>query len=129
MDPPVETPIAVAPEADRAARAVILDAGRAVVAKRLGKSVKFLVRALNRQGDWAFLHAAMQDEAGRPVDYAGTPLADDAAHGVVSKDYAALLKRERSGWRVVADAIGPTDMVWLDWPARHGAPPSLLPRY
>lgn len=127
--PGVSLMTATAPEVDEAPRAAILDAARAPVAEQLGKPVRFLVHALNRQGDWAFLHAAMQDRAGRPVDYAGTPLAEDAEHGLRSKDYAALLRRERGGWRVVAHAIGPTDVVWLDWPARHRAPPAVLPRY
>jgi len=26
----------------------------------------------------------------------------------------------------VADAIGPTDMVWLSWPEKYGAPHALF---
>lgn len=122
-------PIMVAvSEVESTQRSAILGAARAPVMDRLGKRVRFLVRTLNSQDDWAFLHAAMQDEEGRPVDYSGTPLEVDAAQGVLSKDYAALLRRERGGWRVVAHAIGPTDVIWLDWPARYRAPPGILPR-
>ena len=112
------------PEGERAA---ILDAARAPVVKRLGKPVKFVVRRLERQGDWAFLIAAMQDESGRPISYVGTPLASAEAEGMVSKDYAALLRRSGGQWRVVDDALGPTDVAWADWPEKHGAPRALFP--
>ncbi len=112
------------PEGERTA---ILDAARAPVVKRLGKPVKFVVRRLERQGDWAFLIAAMQDESGRPISYVGTPLASAEAEGMVSKDYAALLRRSGGQWRVVDDALGPTDVAWADWPEKHGAPRALFP--
>jgi hypothetical protein len=32
----------------------------------------------------------------------------------------ALLKRENGQWRVLAHAIGPTDVAWSDWPERFG---------
>ena len=112
------------PEGERTA---ILDAARAPVVKRLGKPVKFVVRRLERQGDWAFLIAAMQDESGRPISYVGTPLASAEGEGMVSKDYAALLRRSGGQWRVVDDALGPTDVAWADWPEKHGAPRALFP--
>jgi hypothetical protein len=108
-------------------RGVILDAARQPVVKRLGKPVKFLVRRLERQGDWAFLIAAMQDRSGRPISYRGTALASAEAEGMVSKDYVALLRVSGAGWRVVDQAVGPTDVAWADWAARHGAPRSLFP--
>lgn len=108
-------------------RAAILDAARAPVVKRLGKPVKFLVRRLERQGDWAFLIAAMQDEAGRPISYAGTPLASAEAEGMVSKDYAALLRLSGGRWVVVDHAVGPTDVAWEGWAEKYGAPAALFP--
>ncbi|UIJ46503.1 hypothetical protein LZK98_06020 [Sphingomonas cannabina] len=111
-------------EADRAA---ILDIARQPVAQHLGKPVKFKVRTLHRDGDWAFLIAEMQDSGGRPISYAGTPLASAEAEGMVSKDYAALLRRIGGHWRVADYAIGPTDVAWAEWPAKHKAPRALFP--
>jgi hypothetical protein len=108
-------------------RAVLLDTARQPVTKRLGKPVKFQVKRLERQGDWAFLIAAMQDSAGKPLSYAGTPLASAEAEGMVSRDYVALLRLSGGKWRVVDNAVGPTDVAWADWADRHGAPKALFP--
>lgn len=114
-------------QADAAERAVILEAARAPAAKRLGKPVKFKVRTLARDGDWAFLIAAMEDSSGRPISYVGTALASAEAEGAVSKDYVALLRLLGGNWRIVDNAVGPTDVAWADWPSKHGAPQSLFP--
>lgn len=119
--------VAVAGEPQGAERAAILDGGHMAVSKALGKPVRFLVKTLKRQGDWAFLVAAMQDPHGRPIDYTGTPKAAAAAAGAASKDYAALLRRrDDAGWTVVTDAVGPTDVIWDGWATEHGVPASLF---
>jgi hypothetical protein len=109
-----------------AERDAILDAAREPVAKRLGKPVKFKVRTLVRDGDWAFMIAAMVDAAGRPISYAGTPLASAEAEGAVSKDFVALLRLSGGRWRVVDQALGPTDVAWADWAGKHGAPRTIF---
>ena len=112
--------------ASGAERVAILDTARQPVVRQLGKPVKFLVRTLNRDGDWAFLVATMQDDRGRPISYAGTPLASAEAEGMISRDYVALLQRSGGRWRVVDQAVGPTDVAWEGWAERYGAPPSLF---
>jgi hypothetical protein len=79
-----------------------------------------VVHALNQAGGWAFLFARMQRPDGRPLARDGTP--DDLA----SDDYAALLRREGGGWRVVERAVGPTDVAWEGWGRRHGAPAAVF---
>lgn len=107
-------------------RAVLLDVARAPVSKALGKPVLFKVERLSQIGEWAFLLVQLADRGGAPVDYAGTPKADAARHGMLSRRYAALLRRENNHWVVVIDAIGPTDVIWGDWASRYGAPPALF---
>jgi hypothetical protein len=107
-------------------RAAILDAARVPVVARIGKPVLFKVDRLVVEGNWAFLRADLQDRQGRPVDYAGTPLAEAWDNGVVSKSCAVLLHRTGDGWRVVESAVGPTDVIWAGWAAAHRAPPSLF---
>lgn len=114
-------------QADTAERAAILEAAREPAAKRLGKPVRFKIRTLTRDGDWAFLIAAMEDSSGRPISYVGTALASAEAEGAVSKDYVALLRLSGGSWRIVDNAVGPTDVAWADWPSKHGAPQSLFP--
>ena len=107
-------------------RTAILDAARKPVVARLGKPVKFKVQNLRHDGIWAFLTAELQDASGHPLSYKGTPLAEAEAEGVVSKDYAALLRRDHGRWRVVDQAIGPTDVAWEDWSQKHSAPAALF---
>ena len=107
-------------------RAAILDAARAPAELALQVAVRFQVQRFAVDGDWAFVHAALRDEAGRRLDLSRTPLKERAAHGAASGDYAALLKRQRGAWKVVANAVGPTDVAWETWPAEYGAPASLL---
>lgn len=109
-----------------AERTALLDVARAPVSKALGKPILFKVDRLTRAGEWAFLLAQLADRGGAPVDYAGTPKADAAQHGMVSRRYAALMHREGDRWVVMTDAIGPTDVAWTDWATRYGAPPSLF---
>jgi len=107
-------------------RAKILEAARPPVTGALGRPVRFEVQRLERIGDWAFLRARMVGADGRPIDYAGTPLAEAAEQGVLSKTYVALLRREGGAWRTLAHLVGPTDVAWAGWSARYGAPAELL---
>lgn len=107
-------------------RAALIEAARKPAAETLGRPVRFKVEHLDRIGDWALLRASMVETDGRPVDYTGTPLADAASEGAVSKAYAALLKKEHGAWRVVAKAVGPTDVAWATWDKDFGAPSALV---
>ncbi|XYD12283.1 hypothetical protein R1A27_30275 (plasmid) [Methylobacterium sp. NMS12] len=101
-----------------AARRALLDAARGPAEAGRGQPVQFVVHALNRVGPWAFLFARMQRPDGRPLARA----ADD----LDSNDYAALLRQDGNGWRVVDFAVGPTDVAWDGWDRRHGAPASVF---
>lgn len=107
-------------------RKALLDAARIPAARELGIPVTFVVQRLTRSGPWALLVAQMLDGHKRPIDFERTRLAELARHGVVSDGYAALLRQDSGGWRVVEHQVGPTDEGWRDWPADHGAPQSLL---
>lgn len=111
---------------DQDARAALLEAARAPARAELGKAPKFRVDQLRRDGDWAFLLATMQEADGTPFDYKGTPLAEAAQQGFLSRTYAALLRHRASGWEVVAKAIGPSDVAWEGWSSRYGAPAKLF---
>lgn len=111
---------------DQSERAALLAVARAPVRAELGKEPRFRVDQLRRDGDWAFLLATMEGADGKPFDFAGTPLAEAAKQGMVSRTYAALLRHRADGWQVVAKAIGPSDVAWEDWPRRYGAPAKLF---
>lgn len=115
-------------EAGDAARTAILKAARGPAETDLGRPIRFAVDRLNREGEWAFLVATMQDPYGRPVNFEGTPLAEAAANGAVSHRYVALLKSNGRSWTVIAHLVGPTDMGWNNWASEFGAPPALIIR-
>ena len=110
------------------ARPAIMQAARGTAQSDIGKPVRFLADTLNRQGDWVFLLAAMQDVHGRPIDFAGSKLAAAASEGMVSDRYAALLHRRGASWTVIAHATGPTDVAWEGWAEEYGAPAELFAR-
>jgi hypothetical protein len=111
---------------DHATRTALLDTARQPVSEALGKPILFKVRALRAAGRWAFLLADMEERNGSPLSYAGTSRAEAAAHGMISRTYAALLRQDGGHWTIVDTAIGPTDVAWEGWPARYGAPDSLF---
>lgn len=111
---------------DSAERNAILDAARIPVVEELGKPPLLVVRQLNRDGEWVFLFANMQQHGGVPFDYGGTRKAEAARQGFVSHSYAALLRKGEGGWRVIEAAIGPTDAAWEGWAAKYGVPAKLF---
>ena len=117
---------ALADPAPVLSRAAVEGVARDAATEALGKPVRLRVRQMAVQGRWAFVFAGLEEPNGGPVDYAGTPKADAAAHGMASQDFAALLSKSDQGWSLVAEAVGPTDMAWETWPQTYGAPPALF---
>ena len=70
--------------------------------------------------------AQLVDANGVPFAYRGTPLEAAATAGGVSRVYAGLLRAHDGHWRVVQQAIGPTDVAWEAWPTQFGAPAALF---
>lgn len=97
----------------------------------LGKEVELEPEAVDRSGHWAFVRGRLRDPGGAALTLQGTPHEDAAAAGATS-DLAAVLFRNQGsgdapgGWQAIDRAILPTDVAWLDWPRRHGAPGRLL---
>lgn len=107
-------------------RKAILDVARQPAQARLHQDVQFQVRQFNVVAGWAFVHAVMQRPDGRPIDYSRTPDAEAARHGGKSNRFAALLRQQGEGWKVVAYAVGPTDVAWERWSKEYSAPSELF---
>lgn len=103
-------------------RAALLDAFRASVSARIGGPVEFEVSALRVLRDWAYVSARPRRPGGAPIDWAATPFAEAMRADAMSDLTLGLLRRSGGVWRVVETAIGPTDVAWIDWIARHRAP-------
>jgi len=118
---------APAPSAD-AANAEMLAALTPVVSAAVGQPISFTIDTVRVDNDWAWLVVQPQAADGSPLDWSQTSFASAHANGVLDGNGTtyALLKRENGQWQVVEHVIGPTDVAYIDWPARHGAPPELL---
>jgi hypothetical protein len=123
------TPVALnAAQPQGKTKQALLSAARVPVAQALKKPVRFKITHFEQKRDWAFLMADMQGPNGQPVSYVGTPFAEDETEGGRSKDYVALLRRVKGRWTVTEHAIGPTDLVWEPWVAKHRAPSDIFPK-
>jgi len=104
----------------------VLQAAQAAVQAELGVPVRLQTQALRVAGAWAFVDAQLRGADGRAFDYAGTPLADAAREGYVSRQVFALLARRDGHWVALELRVGSTDQAYTGWAARHHAPPSLF---
>ena len=107
-------------------RKQISSALRAVVERELKKPVRLRIDALKVQDEWAFLRGVLLEKSGQPLDYRGTPYQKSIADGTFDDWLCALLHRQGNRWRVVAHAIGATDVPFADWAERYHAPPGIF---
>lgn len=96
-------------------RAQLFDIARPRIEKTAGQAVKFN-GSLKRQGEWAFF-------SGNIVDASGVPIAVGEAE---SSDACVLWRKVSDKWRVVQALVGITDVAWLPWPEKYGAPQELF---
>lgn len=112
------------PEPGAAERKEIIDALRSVIEKELEKPVIFQIDTLNVQNGWAFLVGIPLEESGRRIDYQGTPYQESINARIFDDWICALLRKEENGihWRVVAYALGATDVPFIGWAERYHVP-------
>jgi hypothetical protein len=99
-----------------------------VLAEDIGRPVTLSVQTSRMEGDFGWIVAQPWTPEGAQIDWSQTRYAERAAEGALDGGGTtyALLRRENGQWRVLEVAVGPTDVAWADWPARHGAPASLM---
>jgi hypothetical protein len=122
-------PAAAAPDLPLAEQVTIIQtvAQAAAAQLKLGHdALRLAPDQTKRSGDWVFLTARMRNTAGQPFNFAGTDLYQAAQVGTVSDLCAALLHRENGVWKLVDIAVGPTDVAWENWPAKHKASADLF---
>lgn len=113
-------------------REAVLRAATAPLDEVFGDRVQVVVNTLTRVGPWVFLQGRMHGPDGGRPNLAGTSYAARQADGVVSDVYVALLHKEANAvadarsWRLIANAIGPTDVAWLTWPDEFEVPRALF---
>jgi hypothetical protein len=115
------------PEKSSAERKAILDALRVPVEKELKQKIIFVIDNFKVQGAWAFVSGTPQDEDGEKPNYTGTPYQEAVEAQMFDNNFFALLKNTGGKWRVVARAIGCTDVCYATWWKDHKAPKAIFP--
>lgn len=102
-------------------RAAIMDSIRIPVERELGPPVLLTVTALNVEGAWAFASVKAIRPDGK-LDWSRTRYARAMASGGMSDSILALLRANGDRWTVAEFALGPTDVPWISWSAKHHIP-------
>jgi hypothetical protein len=106
-------------------RKVLLDALRPVIQKDLSQKVKFEVKTLNVQGEWAFYGGTALQPSGKPVEMKTTRYRKEIEFSDGPSVYA-LLRKKAGRWKVTTFVVGPTDVAWDSWDDEFGAPRSVM---
>ena len=115
-----------APTGGRTERKAVLGALRSAVRQELKRPVVFRVDHLKVQHGWAFMRGVPRRPSGGPMNYQGTPYHEAIKQGVFDDWICALLQKQRGRWRVVAYAIGATDVPYAGWAQQYHAPPEIF---
>lgn len=118
---------AYTPAANSAERKAILNALRVPVEKELNQKIQFSIDHFKVQGNWAFVFGEPQNTTGGEPNYQITPYADEVKEGIFDNNFQALLKKTNGKWKVVASAIGCTDVCWIGWDEAYNAPKTIFP--
>lgn len=128
--PPVPLPIGRTDPA----HAVAMHAATAPLRETFGDRVQLAVESFERLGRFVFLNGRLQASDAGPI-YKGTKFEQAAEAGHKSNKYIALLRHSAQNygdndpkyWTLIDHHIGPTDVAWAGWAAKHDAPEELFP--
>ena len=79
-----------------------------------------------RADHWTLVCGTPIGAMGVAVDYARTPLAEDAAAGMIDDQFCALFEHGDNGPALQALDVGSTDAPLIGWMEEFGLPASLL---
>jgi hypothetical protein len=99
-----------------------------VATTEIGQPLALQVQTSRVMNEWAWVIAQPTQPDGAAIDWSTTAMASRYENGVLGDNgmIYALLRQDAGVWTVVEYTIGPTDVAWLDWPARHGAPEDIF---
>ena len=109
------------------ARASIVAALDAAVARSLGVPSRVNVEIARVEGDWAYVSGPAVTPDGADLDLSKTNMARAAEEGMMDgTTVVALLKRTDGVWAIAEMAVGPTDVPAVAWPRQYGVTPALV---
>ena len=107
-------------------RAELMDTMRPIAMAEIGGPIEFEVNDLRVMQNWAYAAVRPQRPGGGQIDWRRTKFRDAFESDTMSDLMLALLYHDGRGWRVVEQAIGPTDVVWEEWRVTHRLPRQLF---
>jgi hypothetical protein len=113
------------PEKNSPERKAILDVLRVPVERDLKQKIVFVADNFKVQGSWTFVSGRPTTPSGGQPNLKGTAWED--AEDLFDDNFFGLLRKRNGKWRVVAYALGCTDVCYSDWWKRHNAPKSIFP--
>lgn len=124
---PPAAPAPAAPSPDATTEA-LLGVLTPLVSAEVGKPVNLVTTTVNVTDQWSYVVAQPRNTDGSEIDWTTTNLASRYENGAMDTGGAvhALLKNENGVWTVLEYVLAPTDVAWLDWAARHGAPAGVV---
>ena len=114
-----------APEKGSAERKAILDALRIPVERDLKQKIVFVTDDFKVQGAWAFVGGRPTTTSGGKPNLKKTAWAGQ--EDMFDDNFFGLLRKRAGKWRVIAHALGCTDVCYLDWWRLHKAPRAIFP--
>lgn len=117
--------IAYTPEKGSAERTAILNVLRVPVEKDLKQKIVFVTNNFKVQGNWAFVSGEPQTPFGGKPNLKGTAWQD--AEDLFDDNFFGLLKKSGGIWKVIAYALGCTDVCYSHWWQRYEAPKAIFP--
>lgn len=113
------------PEKGSPERKAILDVLRIPVERDLKQKIVFVADNFKVLGDWAFVSGQPTTPSGGRPNLKGTAWED--SEDLFDDNFFGLLRKRNGKWRVVAHALGCTDVCYSDWWSRYRAPKSIFP--
>ena len=115
----------IIPEKNSPKRKAIMNALRVPVERDLKQRIVFVADEFRLLGNWAFVGGRPTTPSGDNPSLKGT--AWDGSEDMFDNNFFGLLKNDGKKWKVVAYAIGCTDVCYVDWWSRYKAPKAIFP--
>jgi len=106
-------------------RKAILDALRIPVERDLKQKIVFVADNFKVQGTWAFVDGRPTTPTGQEPNLKNT--AWDGQEDMFDDNFFGLLRKRNAKWRVVAYALGCTDVCYSHWWREYKAPKAIFP--
>jgi len=113
------------PEKSSPVRKAIMNSLRVPVERDLKQKIVFVTDDFKILANWAFVSGRPTAPSGGAPNLKGT--AWEGSEDMFDNNFFGLLKNDGRKWKVVAYALGCTDVCYADWSRKYKAPKQIFP--